>query len=204
MAALGRPGYNLGHGGRIRGRRKRRAQHGANARRVLDAAWAADIRYFDAARSYGLGETFLGRWLEERAIPPAAVTVGSKWLYLLRPTGASAWGHRHRSDVERGQPGGGSSPSKTDRPRRGAAVRLCAGHVEPARTVRWGRSGLGRLALAQPWADIVLSGAVTMEQLQSNVCALDIGLDPAAMGALADLAEDPARYWETRSSLRWN
>ena len=59
-------------------------------------------------------------------------------------------------------------------------------------------------ALAQPWADVVLSGAVTMEQLQSNVRALDIGLDPAAMGALAGLAEDPATYWQTRSSLKWN
>jgi aryl-alcohol dehydrogenase-like predicted oxidoreductase len=27
-------------------------------------------------------------------------------------------------------------------------------------------------ALAQPWADVVLSGAVTLEQLQSNICAL--------------------------------
>jgi aryl-alcohol dehydrogenase-like predicted oxidoreductase len=59
-------------------------------------------------------------------------------------------------------------------------------------------------ALAQPWADIVLSGAVTMEQLRSNVRALDIGLDPAAMGALAGLAEDPATYGQTRSSLKWN
>jgi aryl-alcohol dehydrogenase-like predicted oxidoreductase len=59
-------------------------------------------------------------------------------------------------------------------------------------------------ALAQPWADVVLSGAVTMEQLQSNVRALDIRLHPAAMGALAGLAEDPATYWQTRSRLQWN
>jgi aryl-alcohol dehydrogenase-like predicted oxidoreductase len=59
-------------------------------------------------------------------------------------------------------------------------------------------------ALAQPWADIVLSGAVTVEQLQSNLRALDIGLGPAAMRALAGLAEDPATYWQTRSRLKWN
>ena len=59
-------------------------------------------------------------------------------------------------------------------------------------------------ALAQPWADVVLSGAVTIEQLQSNVRALDIVLDGAAMGALAGLAEDPASYWQTRSRLKWN
>ena len=81
MAALGRPGYiNLGHGEDL-GAATDVPSMEVNARRVLDAAWAAGIRYFDAARSYGLGEAFLGRWLEERAIPPAAVTVGSKWGY---------------------------------------------------------------------------------------------------------------------------
>jgi aryl-alcohol dehydrogenase-like predicted oxidoreductase len=81
MAALGRPGYiNLGHGDDLGAARDVPTME-ANARRLLDAAWAAGIRYFDAARSYGLGEDFLGRWLEERAIPPAAVTVGSKWGY---------------------------------------------------------------------------------------------------------------------------
>jgi len=59
-------------------------------------------------------------------------------------------------------------------------------------------------ALAQPWADVVLSGAITMEQLQSNASALGIGLDPAAIRALASLAEDPASYWQTRSRLKWN
>ena len=38
-------------------------------------------------------------------------------------------------------------------------------------------------ALAQPWADIVLSGAVTMKQLRSNVRALDIDLDLVATGS---------------------
>jgi aryl-alcohol dehydrogenase-like predicted oxidoreductase len=49
------------------------------AHAMLDAAWAAGIRYFDAARSYGRAEEFLGRWLAARRIPPDAVTVGSKW-----------------------------------------------------------------------------------------------------------------------------
>src|SRR5512132_515308 len=81
MAALGRPGYiNLVHGEDL-GAARDVPSMDANARRVLDAAWAAGIRYFDAARSYGLGEAFLGRWLEERAIPPATVTIGSKWGY---------------------------------------------------------------------------------------------------------------------------
>src|SRR5512144_1411010 len=66
MAALGRPGYiNLGHGEDLGGARGAPSME-ANAGRVLDAAWAAGIHYFDAARSYGLGEAFLGRWLEAR------------------------------------------------------------------------------------------------------------------------------------------
>jgi aryl-alcohol dehydrogenase-like predicted oxidoreductase len=48
---------------------------------VLDAAWAAGVRHFDAARSYGLDEQFLSRWLEARGIEPAQVTVSSKWGY---------------------------------------------------------------------------------------------------------------------------
>src|SRR6266511_4057825 len=80
MAALGRPGYiNPGHGEDL-GTATDVPSMETNARRVLDAAWAAGIRYFDAARSYGQGEAFLGRWLEERKIAPA-VTVGSKWGY---------------------------------------------------------------------------------------------------------------------------
>jgi aryl-alcohol dehydrogenase-like predicted oxidoreductase len=57
------------------------AEMAAHAHRVLDAAWAAGIRYFDAARSYGRAEAFLGEWLQNRRISPAEVTVGSKWGY---------------------------------------------------------------------------------------------------------------------------
>ena len=35
----------------------------AHAHAVLDAACDAGVRYFDAARSYGLAEEFLGSWL---------------------------------------------------------------------------------------------------------------------------------------------
>src|SRR5690606_14137402 len=46
-----------------------------------DAAWAAGVRYFDAARSYGRAEEFLGGWLRERELPAAEVFVASKWGY---------------------------------------------------------------------------------------------------------------------------
>jgi len=81
LAALGRPGYiNLGHSADL-GRDYDVAAMAAHAHAVLDAAWAAGIRYFDAARSYGRAEEFLGSWLHARNISPEAVTVGSKWGY---------------------------------------------------------------------------------------------------------------------------
>ena len=35
---------------------------------VLDAAYGAGVRYFDAARSYGRAEQFLGSWLRARGL----------------------------------------------------------------------------------------------------------------------------------------
>jgi hypothetical protein len=46
-----------------------------------DAAYAAGIRYFDAARWYGMAEDFLGTWLSERSPLEDAVVIGSKWGY---------------------------------------------------------------------------------------------------------------------------
>ena len=57
--------------------------------------------------------------------------------------------------------------------------------------------------MAQPWADVVLSGAVTVEQLRSNVAGADLA--PAVdMAALAPLAEPAETYWATRSALPWS
>jgi aryl-alcohol dehydrogenase-like predicted oxidoreductase len=81
MAALGRPGYiNLGHSQDLARDYDVQAME-QKAYGVLDAAWYAGIRYFDAARSYGLGEQFLGNWLKLRATSIESVTVGSKWGY---------------------------------------------------------------------------------------------------------------------------
>jgi aryl-alcohol dehydrogenase-like predicted oxidoreductase len=55
-------------------------------------------------------------------------------------------------------------------------------------------------ALAQPWADIVLSGAATIETLESNLRARDVEYDER----LASIAEDPEAYWSTRAALPWN
>jgi aryl-alcohol dehydrogenase-like predicted oxidoreductase len=57
--------------------------------------------------------------------------------------------------------------------------------------------------LAQPWVDVVLSGATTIEQLRSNVTALDVALSEADLEALAQMTEKPGSYWSTRAALRW-
>ena len=78
LAALGRPAYITG------GREKDLPDRSVAALRartfaMLDAAYAAGVRYVDAARSYGRAEEFLAGWLAERGYRD--VVVGSKWGY---------------------------------------------------------------------------------------------------------------------------
>jgi len=81
LAALGRPGYmTLGHEEDLPAERTREAMM-LHAIQVLDAAWAAGIRCYDAARSYGAGEEFLSQWLRIRNISRDNVFVSSKWGY---------------------------------------------------------------------------------------------------------------------------
>jgi aryl-alcohol dehydrogenase-like predicted oxidoreductase len=81
LAALGRPDYiDLGHAADLAGRTDV-ASVRAIAERMLDAAYARGVRYFDVARSYGKAEEFIGDWLTRRGLGPDAVTVGSKWGY---------------------------------------------------------------------------------------------------------------------------
>ncbi len=68
--------------------------------------------------------------------------------------------------------------------------------------------GIDQLALAfvlaRPFVDVVLSGAATTAQLASHLGALSLALDPETRATLGALAEPPARYWQTRSTLRWS
>jgi aryl-alcohol dehydrogenase-like predicted oxidoreductase len=59
-------------------------------------------------------------------------------------------------------------------------------------------------ALAQPWADLVLSGAATVGQLRSNLAARDFAWDDELERRLAGLVEEPAAYWAARAELPWN
>jgi aryl-alcohol dehydrogenase-like predicted oxidoreductase len=58
-------------------------------------------------------------------------------------------------------------------------------------------------ALANPWVDVVLSGAVTPDQLVSNIRALRTHLTEDELARLDKLAEPPDQYWKERSQLHW-
>ena len=291
LAALGRPGYiNLGHDEDLP---PRRAIEDLRLRthELLEQAWHAGVRYFDAARSYGLAETFLGEWLtpERRT----QLTIGSKWGY----TYVADWQYdapvhevkdHSLATFERQWPetlqalGGppdfylvhsltSDSPALGDKelldrlrefadsgvrvglstsgPRQSETLRkalelgtpfsavqatwnVLETSVGPALaeahdagwfvvvkeavangrlTAKAGQTPFNEFArrhavapdslaigaaLAQPWADIVLSGATTAEQLASN-------LAPATAAPLTEFVQQPEEYWTERSSLPW-
>jgi aryl-alcohol dehydrogenase-like predicted oxidoreductase len=312
LAALGRPGYiNLGHGGDLDGQYSVLAME-ARAHRVLDAAWRAGVRYFDAARAYGRSERFLASWLVLRGYAPDEVTVGSKWgisytadweihaeQHEARDHSAGALRRQlaesremlgvhldlyqvHSATPENGvladpavafalaelkEQGIAVGLSVTG-PGQGEAIRMAVdAHVngnplfdvvqatwnvletsagpalELAHNAGMGvvvKEALanGRLtesngapnfaprlallrgeaerlgtsvdalalgaALAQPWADCVLSGAAVPDQLAGNLHALDVRVDGETEARLAPLAETPAEYWTVRQRLEWN
>ena len=79
LAAIGRPAYiNLGRTEEL-GTHRSVEDLRAVSWAVLDAAYAAGIRWVDAARSYGRAEEFLAGWLAERCHDDVAVS--SKWGY---------------------------------------------------------------------------------------------------------------------------
>jgi aryl-alcohol dehydrogenase-like predicted oxidoreductase len=83
--------------------------------------------------------------------------------------------------------------------------RLAGSEAPPALAAVAERYGAGPDAvaigavLAQPWCDVVLSGAVTLRQLASNAAAVSFA--PEQLAGLAEPAED---YWATRSRRGWN
>jgi len=298
LAALGRPGYiNVGHGEDLAGQTDV-ADLERHAHVLLDAAYEGGIRYFDAARSYGRAEAFLASWLRARAVPPDAVTVGSKWGYTytagwrvdaerhevkdlsletlrrqlaesrellgpylrlyqihsatiesgvledravldelsrLRETGLSigltVTGPRQAATIERAlelqvfdtvqatwnllEQSAGPALAVAHAAGLGVIVkealangRLTArGDVRPLLELAE-RRGVAPDALAlaavlaQPWADLVLSGAATVEALLSNLTALDVRAPVDA--ELGSVVEEPERYWEERAALPWN
>src|SRR5215470_19134986 len=80
LAALGRPAYITSGRAHDLGGSREVARMRERTEEVLDAAYAAGIRYLDAARSYGLAEDFLAGWLAARP-QIHDVVIGSKWGY---------------------------------------------------------------------------------------------------------------------------
>jgi aryl-alcohol dehydrogenase-like predicted oxidoreductase len=308
LAAIGRPGYiNLGRDRDLGPDRSVDAMR-QRAHHLLDAAYAGGIRYFDAARSYGLAEDFLASWLNARAFAPREVTVGSKWGYRYTAewkVGAvvnevkdhspenlrrqivesrALLGERlslyqiHSATLESGvlddagviaelsrlRAGGlavglsVSGPRQADTIRRALEIEVDGNPLFDSVQATWNllepsagpalaeakQAGLGVIikealangrlspgspdppapplnsitrslgrgldaiaiaaALAQPWSDVVLSGAVTAEQLASNLTALDVVLSPDELAGLGAAAEPPASYWSKRAELAWS
>ena len=299
LAAVGRPAYiTLGRAtdlGADRGLEAMRTRSHA----LLDAAYAAGVRYVDAARSYGRAEEFLGAWLSARGLMPGAVTVGSKWgyrytgawhldakvhevkdlsvdnlrhqfaesrallgdhlrLYQVHSAtlesgvleddavltqlrrikdaglaiGVTVTGPRQSETIERALALGifDTVQATWNLLERSATQALERAHATGVGVIVKEALANGRLAatgeeqallqvtqdrglapdvlalaaaLAQPWADVVLSGAVTPEQLHSNLAALDIVLDDPLLARLRDLAEPAERYWAERARLAW-
>ena len=304
LAALGRPAYiNLGRQ-RDFGSGRSVAELEQRCHEMLDAACAAGIRYVDAARSYGMAESFLGTWLNARNLPKDGITIGSKWGYryvgswrldaavhevkdlsidaLRRQIAESRallgdWLRFYQIhsatlesrvlenvDVLRELLRLRSShlvigltvtgPNQSDVIRRALEVsvdgvnpfdvvqatwnlleRSAGSALAEAKARGWGvivKEALanGRLtdradgqhvaalrkeavarqttidaialaaALSQPWADVVLSGAVSTGQLESNVRAVALARESVEW---PDIAESPTDYWARRSALAW-
>lgn len=304
LAALGRPAYiNIGRSEDYSEERTVAAME-RRCHEMLDAAWSLGIRYVDAARSYGLAETFLARWLQSRNIPRESLTVGSKWGYtyvgswqlhapvhekkdlsistLRRQLAESRellgdWLRLYQihsatlesrvledaavlDELRRLRSTGTAigltvtGPAQADTIRRALDVVVDGIHLFQVVQATWnllepsaGRAleeakarGLGVIvkeavangrlakrnsesqaaplqryaaehhtttdvialgaAVTQPWADVVLSGAVTLAQLTSNMGALAL---TSASRDLPDIAESPADYWSRRGALAW-
>ncbi|MDJ0792030.1 MAG: aldo/keto reductase [Acidimicrobiia bacterium] len=122
-------------------------------------------------------------------------TVQSTWN-LLEPSSGAALGRAHEAGlgviVKEAVANGRLTARSPDL----AAVIAEATEVEDADTVAIAA------AVHQPWATVVLSGASTVDQLDSNLGALSI---PGSLvdGLEGELAEDAAVYWATRAQLPW-
>jgi aryl-alcohol dehydrogenase-like predicted oxidoreductase len=299
LAAVGRPAYiTLGREVDLGPERSVEALR-ARSHALLDAAYAAGVRYVDAARSYGRAEEFLGGWLSARGITPEAVTVGSKWGYryvgawrldasvhevkdlgvenlrrqLTESRGLLGEHLRvyqiHSATLESGVLEDGAVLAELRRTKdTGLAIGLTVTGSGQAETIEralavgifdtvqatWNllersatlalerahAAGVGVivkealangrltavgqdalllelardrevspdvLALAavldQPWADVVLSGAVTPEQLGSNLGAVDFVLDDGLRERLHQLTRPAEAYWSERARLSW-
>lgn len=219
LAAVGRPAYITAGRERDLGDHRSVDDLRARTEAVLDAAYAAGIRYIDTARSYGRAEEFLAGWLRSRP-HVGDVVIGSKWGYRY----VGNW--RRDADVHEikdHSPAAFTEQLAQTRELLGEALQVY--HVHSA-TLDTGalsdvalhrvladlrdegvRIGIDQLAiaaaLAQPWASRVLSGAVSPAQVASNAAAAALALPDDVVADLGTLAEHSGVYWATRSRRAW-
>ncbi len=58
--------------------------------------------------------------------------------------------------------------------------------------------------LSKPFVNVVLSGAVVPDHLDSNVAALAVDLSNKEIAVMNELVMDPADYWSRREQMAWN
>jgi aryl-alcohol dehydrogenase-like predicted oxidoreductase len=58
--------------------------------------------------------------------------------------------------------------------------------------------------LAQPWVDVVLSGAANVDHIMSNAQAFEVSQGEWLGDLLIALREEADEYWQARSMLEWN
>jgi aryl-alcohol dehydrogenase-like predicted oxidoreductase len=80
LAATGRPAYITTHRDADFGSDRTERALRERTWQLLDAAYAAGVRYVDVARSYGSAELFLSQWLSHHD-DAGDLVVGSKWGY---------------------------------------------------------------------------------------------------------------------------
>ncbi|HEY0118401.1 MAG TPA: aldo/keto reductase [Cellulomonas sp.] len=128
------------------------------------------------------------------AIPDSPFSVVQATWNALEPSSGAALGRAHDAGwfvvVKEAVANGRLTPDG-DEPAH-AALAEQDGQAPDALAIGW--------ALAQPFVDLALSGAVTVDQLRSNLAARPPRTAPAAFAALA---EPPERYWAERSALPW-
>jgi aryl-alcohol dehydrogenase-like predicted oxidoreductase len=135
---------------------------------------------------------------------PLFETVQATWN-LLEPSVGSALGEAHAAGmgvIVKEALANGRLTSRNPDP--AFAPKLAILEQEAARS----DSSVDAIALAscliQPFIDVVLSGAVTEEQVLSNVRSCLVHLDADAISRLMALAEPAPFYWAMRKSLPWN
>ncbi len=130
--------------------------------------------------------------LEPSAGPALAEAHAAGWGVLVK----EAFANGRLTAAAADRPGAGPRNGAEGRPRavlRSIGERHGAGPDQVALAA----------VLAQPWVDVVLSGAVTEGQLEGDVAALAVVLGEEDLSRLAALVETPAAYWDLRSRLPW-